>query len=199
MFPILICLLPILLFAMDTTYFYMKTTRSRLIENTKEYFICRTIPLGVLSSAIIIICLVKNPIVLILIFPCTLIYFYVSHNTYSVLNLALFLEKVICKRRSCRIYMGFFFAVTKIRDYILFCFARNRIHMIVVAAENLRKGGSSLLSFLKLYLRGKIVDIVDIDSISIILIQGKTQIFDPEKQGWYTIRGKISCIVFPHI
>jgi len=177
----------------------MKTTRSRLIENTKKYFICRTILLGVLSSAIIIICLVKNPIVLILIFPCALIYFYVSHNTYSVLNLALFLEKVMCKRRGCRIYVGFFFAATKIRDYILFCFARDRINMIVVATENLRKGGSSLLSFLKLYLRGKIMDIVDIDSISIIIIRGKTQIFDPEKRSWYTIRGKISCIVFPQI
>lgn len=198
MFYVPLFCLPPIVFLLDTILFHRKIGRHRLLANPKEFFISRTVLLGIISIVASLAQLMVVSVALLAVSLTLTLYFYVSYNTYRVLDIASFLRNILCSKKGCRIHLGFFFATTTIRNYTLFCFHRGDIYLIIKTEGGDTNRGAFFTSFLKRYLQGKIIEKIDLNGTSIIVTHGRALIYDPESHRWQIIKGKISSVVFRH-
>lgn len=193
---LLVAFLLAVVFVIDVARFNSKIARVRNISNRRKYVVHRNLLLLTVVIATCFAIYLLRGSALFIIGLCACVYLYISYNAYKVLFVANFLNELVCKRKGCEVYLGLFYAVTKVRDFLLFCFFKDKIHMIVWDAEECSRDGSRVRAFLKMYLSGKVLDRVRIGNVEVITIRGKAYVYNPNKRSWCSSRGDISAIRF---
>ncbi|MEM2656167.1 MAG: hypothetical protein QXH98_02520 [Candidatus Korarchaeota archaeon] len=186
----------LLIFVYDSVLFSRKIKSIRNLSNQRIYLVTRNLLLLATIVVIYLVTWLKNLVFFIASSSvCTCFYIHISLNTYRVLAIARFINEVLCKQKGCKIYLGFFFAVTWFRDFLVFCFFKGGVHMIVGDVSACVRS-RWIYSFLNVYFHGKILERFKANGAEVITIRGKAYVYNPREKSWCKIEEQVLVIKF---